>query len=318
MIVQCCPLLEELKVIGRACTNAFVMELSKHCRRLKGVSLMDRCVKEESLTALIHSNPGLVSFHTSAHGATENFLQNLTLTCNRLSSLSLSYIAVSQVALFFLLKHCDNLSLVNIEHCQLQTMEAASNFAVVSASIRSLTLNSADIMLHELDRLLRACPGLTSLNLTDCQEWLDLEYLPLGTYCPSLETLTIQGSTSATGDEVLLDIAEHCACLRVLKVPGRHIRSDEILMTLAQQCPLLEELDVSHSSGVTDAALCALVPFARSLKVLNLSGCTQITDEGVEWVMLGCPKLLKLDLRACPRLSQRAKEAAGLRFPVRP
>jgi hypothetical protein len=316
-VIQHCPLLEEFTVTGRACSNAFVLELAKRCKALKRVSLTQPSLEEESLLALIHSNPGLVDFAINAHGATENFLQNLALTCKGLTKLSLDSIGVlPQTALFFILKHCACLESIYVEYCQFQEVETVTDAAVKSTSLRELTLNSASITVDALEDLLEACPGLTSLTIANCEDVYGLDDVPIGAYCHALETLVVRDNPGvAAGDEIMESLIEHCPHLRVLHIPGSFFESEDILPDLARQCLLLQELDIDKSGGVMDDALLALAQHCRDLKVLRLTRCEAITDVGVTAVMETCAGLEQLAVRKCKKVSKKLKDTVEARYP---
>jgi hypothetical protein len=320
-IAQHCPLLEDFAVTRGSCTDAFVLELSKHCKSLKRFDLMCPNLEEGSLLALVRSNPGLVSFTTSAYyGATEHLLRELALTCHGLTKLSLKSfrLSVTLATVCFVLSRCPNLVSVHLDSCVFVNPDimAPNSAAVVSmsTSMRNLTIYNVTIKTEQLDCLLRLCPGLTGLQLSFCKVLIGLEEMPIGTFCPSLEVLVINGNTGAAGDELLLDLSAHCPHLRLLRIPEGYFESGNAVATLARRCALLEELDLSDSGGVTDDCLCALAVFAVHLKFLDLWGCDQITDVGVTAVMEGCVRLVGLDVRKCKKVSEQMQTAVGERY----
>jgi hypothetical protein len=195
-------------------------------------------------------------------------------------------------------------------------VETATDAAVMSTSLRELTLNSANITVDALEDLLEACSGLTSLTIANCEDIYGLDDVPNGKYCRALETLIVRDNPGvAAGDEMMESLIEHCPHLRVLHTPGSFFESDDILPDLARQCPLLQELDIDKSGGVMDDALLALAQHCCGLKVLRLTRCEAITDLSVSAVMAGCAGLEQLTVRKCKKVSKRLKDAVEARYP---
>jgi hypothetical protein len=117
--------------------------------------------------------------------------------------------------------------------------------------MQRLQICNVDIMIDELDELLRACPSLTHLEIWNCKELEDLETLSVGSYCRSLQVLSIVGNASSAGDKMLLDISQHFPRLRVLRIPDSPNATDTGLSAIIKYCPLLREVGIQGCGSVS-------------------------------------------------------------------
>jgi hypothetical protein len=86
MIAQHCPLLEDLKVSGQ-CIERVVIGLSKHSKELKQVQVDNSNLNEDCLVTLVRNAPGLQSFSTNTRSVHTAFLEELKLSCHRLTKI---------------------------------------------------------------------------------------------------------------------------------------------------------------------------------------------------------------------------------------
>jgi hypothetical protein len=177
-------------------------------------------------------------------------------------------------------------------------------------------IGRVDVQHARLEGMLRACPGLTNLNIFQCDFHVS-EVLRIGTLCPKLESLSIDSDIEYDANTMVRDISTHCSQLRVLAVPGNWELTTAALVEVATRCPLLQEVDIRGCMEVRDGFLDALAQHCGGMKVLYLDGCVQMTDAGVRAVMQGCAGLQELTVRDCTRLSDELKEEIGRRYPVK-
>jgi hypothetical protein len=314
-LARSCPLLEELSICGRGYTCGAVVALSKHCTRLRELSLTCANVSdEECLIALIRANPGLQTFSTCAAGATERFLRELALNCAGLADFSINCVNVTLPSIYFLMKHCPLLSRMYIEDARFLP-SAEEQPLVQCASMRSLTLSGLDILDEELDALLQCCPGLTELEVWSCDALDELDTLAVAEHCPALQKLAMFGNASAAGDEVLRCVGNRCPQLRELQIQEGEAVSDRGVIAVLRKCPLLEHLDVYGCKRITDKCLAILPACCPKLRVLIVCECPKITEAGVDAVMQGCADLAALGVDGCTKIKAKTRRAIEERYP---
>jgi hypothetical protein len=181
------------------------------------VELFKMPLEEACLIALVQRNPGLLTFRTSAHGATPDFQRELALHCRDLQELELHRGDVTETSVYFLLTQCAHMTSLTLTSCYWYTAGTKAD-PFLHLQMRTLCLDGVDIMDDDLDALLRTCPNLTRLELKHCTELLGLDSLPLGTRCPSLTHLSLEENSSSLSDEMVMDISQHCQQLRALEI----------------------------------------------------------------------------------------------------
>jgi hypothetical protein len=243
-----CHSLQQLRITG---SSEGVCELAKRCAGLKRIELLSTNLDEKCLIALVRSNPGLLIFRTCAVGATQNFLRELAVSCRSLVSLRVSDVYLMQASVYFLLETCKDLRNLQLTNCAFFPPEVKVARSANYTNMQRIHLSNVDIMIEELDELLCACPSLTHLELWNCKELTDLESLSVGSYCPSLQVLSIVGNASSAGDKMLLDISQHCPRLRVLRIPDSPNATDTGLSAIIKYCPLLSEVGIQGCGGVS-------------------------------------------------------------------
>jgi hypothetical protein len=212
----------------------------------------------------------------------------------------------------YLLEQCKNLSTIKLSNGHLlpipQDLEP-----LVNTSMRTLMIGRVDVRHARLEGILRACPGLTNLNIFQCDFDVS-DVLRIGTLCPRLESLSIDSDIDYDANTMVQDISAHCADLRVLVVPNNEGTTTAALVEVATRCPLLQEVDIRGSAEVHDGFLDALAQHCGGMKVLHVDGCALISDAGVRAVMQGCAGLQELTVRDCTRLSDELKDEIGRRY----
>jgi hypothetical protein len=286
-LVENCPFLADIAVGGYTCSVSAMFALSRSCTKLKKVQLSSINVNEECLTALVRSNPDLVSFTAHCAGATNRLIRELASSCAGLVEVSLGSVSVTDATIHFLLKQCKNLRVLALRGCPVDDSTEGPEFTI-HASMRELYLTNVDIDDGEILGLLQVCPGLTHLELRECSRLEQIDALHIGSHCPGLQELCLHDNPSVLNDAELIEISENCRDLRKLEIPESSDVSDESLIRVVMQCLLLSELDITGCMDVTDRSLSVLAEHARGLKVLEMYGCPKVTNAGVEAVRAAC------------------------------
>jgi hypothetical protein len=205
---------------------------------------------------------------------------------------------------------CRKLRKLRFYDCEIFT----APHGVSSPSMRELHLDDCDLEEETLEQLLRAFPGLTTIDIFECDDAQELEDLPLGELCPLLRCIKIFDNESDLDETALRSIGAHCPELRRLLISGQETVTDAGLCAVADGCRKLEQLDIAFCNEVTDKTLLMLAEKCADLRSLVLQGCTKVMDKGVQAVMKGCTKLVDLSVSSCTRVSKELKRVVEERY----
>jgi F-box/leucine-rich repeat protein 2/20 len=312
-IVRSCPLLEEFYECGKGCTPDVLLLLAEHCRKLRRVEISGQYLSQDCQIPLVRSNPGLQMFRSNAFGKADRVLKELAVGCRGLTELYLENALMLLSSVQSLLEWCTSMQDLCLNRCavvsQIHTPPSAAY-----GSMRQLSLGDTQIDDAGLDSLLRACPGLTRLDIWDCNNLLNLTTLPVGRYCPALEYLVVECESSALGNSALLELGQFCPRLSILKVHRCSDATPAAFSALTQGCPL-EILNLSHCSGINDDCLVVIALGCHKLRILVVTDA-DITDVGVSALMDGCPTLTQLSLfQGCANVSAEMRQVISNRYP---
>jgi len=138
-----------------------------------------------------------------------------------------------------------------------------------------------------LDRIVKMCPNISSIDLTGCYQ--------IGNYC-------------------MKSIGERCSSsLGYLSLEGCSVIDDEGLCGAIEKSHHLKQLNLSGLSKVTDAGIRGFLETKvfwgyrqhagfGHLKSMQLRNCVSLTDVSLSWIASGCPNLESLDLTECINL----------------
>eukprot|EP00698_Gefionella_okellyi_P000266 TRINITY_DN10227_c0_g1_i2.p1 TRINITY_DN10227_c0_g1~~TRINITY_DN10227_c0_g1_i2.p1 ORF type:complete len:485 (-),score=72.04 TRINITY_DN10227_c0_g1_i2:178-1632(-) len=224
-----------------------------------------------------------------------------------------------------------------LQHLILRGLPIEDEFvAAATKTLPNLTAvdisNCRRIADHAVDSLTRRCTALQVLDLYACVRITDrsLEYLAQHSHllrrldlrgsgagnvaglqtlcsgCPQLQSLSVGGmfATEHVNDDVIASLAEHCADLRALQLPGHPRVSNKGLALLAAGCTKLEKLLLRGWDGITDEGVQALGNLTL-LRKLRLTGCEMITEVSLGVVLRNCIELKLLDVSGCKRTGDR-------------
>jgi hypothetical protein len=315
MLVQGCPLLEEISGVGLCSGDITTAAIANHCTRLRRLKLVCVQAEDDTLIALVRNNPGLQDLTLRTGYATTDFLRELALNCRHLMNLSLINMDLTIASIHFLLRQCPCLTSLSFENLDVSEEEVAPPpGSLAPTGLRCLSFEGADITGVELTDLLLACPSLTTLFLCNCGAVENLQTLPLGAWCPGLQEVSLYDNGSVAGDITLWHLSRHCPDLRALRIPyGLFALTDIGVHMIVTRCPLLESLHV-QKSAITDLSLCYLAQHGRNIRTLRICECVEVTDAGIEAVMMGCTKLTHFSVEMCTKLTAKLKQAIYLRY----
>jgi F-box/leucine-rich repeat protein 2/20 len=234
-----------------------------------------------------------LTLKTCGFGVTDKFVRELARSCTALSELEIKRADLTLSSLCFLLTDCGFMRNLRLEDCSF--LPTAGDIVHDRyGCMRMLRLSNIDISEEELGDLLEACPDLTELEVSNCQELLHSDILPIGSSCRRLEKFSMMGNVLFASDEMFEELGENCPHLRVLEIAHFHFVTATGLAAVARGCPALECVDIRGCRQVGDDFLTALAQGCPELKVLLLFECVLITYQGLRVVMAGCPCLVEL------------------------
>jgi len=163
--------------------------------------------------------------------------------------------------------------------------------------------NITDVSLNHIGN---GCPGLTTIDLKNCNETTDAGVIFLLYNCLELQDLSLTCDYAPTKitDSSLVAIGKKCPKLHSLSVMNCQMITDEGLKGLCKGCPDLKTLNISNCNKITDAGVIALVDKCPKLQDLDLArdyqgDMTKITDKSLVAIGKKCPKLHSLSLWKC-------------------
>jgi hypothetical protein len=251
-------------------------------------------LQEQSLIRLVRSNRGLLSINLFLACTTGAFLRELAINCPCVRQVVLHSDDLDLSAIHFLLQHCLNLTRLGMNYCHF-TPAITTLRPGTCASLQRLDMTGMEVSKSEIEGLLRACPGLTNIQLIYFETPLNMGGLRVGTLCPRLQCLDMTGEVSIGGDAMLLEISQHCHDLRDLVCPDTAV-TDAGLCAVARECAQLRKVSVGASGGVTDRFLIALAQHSHHLTDLTVRNCAGVTLAGYETVLQCCSHLTELSL----------------------
>lgn len=161
-----------------------------------------------------------------------------------------------------------------------------------------------------IDRVVRLCPQLHTLNVSRCPLLTNAAVQSLGR-CALLLELALFGNVRVSD---VSPLAAGCPELRVLLVGGCVLLAD--VGCVVRACPSLTVLHAAGCALLTDSVLVALFEAVRPARLarLDLSDCKHAGELSARAICQACPALRSLNmevLRAAPERAQRLRDVAA-------
>jgi F-box and leucine-rich repeat protein GRR1 len=139
----------------------------------------------------------------------------LVENCPRLVSLSLFSLDITDDALLHITEKCKALVSLSVSGCTQVTDQGAATISRLP-NLQSLYLNGATITDKSLVSIASQCRLLRALSLNDCVDLTDRTAICLATWCPNLQSLSLNRcNVTPVGVKALIS---RCADLRELSV----------------------------------------------------------------------------------------------------
>lgn len=191
----------------------------------------------------------------------------------------------------------------------------------LSEHLTGLNLAHSKIDDRQLRSIVRHCPNLTSVNLSNCKKLHANSLNPLAEHCPHLKTIGLCDIGGLFEDAALVNFAKRCTELTEIALDGSHISDERIirlselfpnltsiklgdrhissntLALLGKNCPQLTAVHLRSKSG---KEILTIVPNWPSLTEVHLESCGDIeTPEALTALNTHCPKIKKIILNKC-------------------
>jgi hypothetical protein len=182
-----------------------------------------------------------------------------------------------------------------------------------------------------LIKIVKSCPNLEELDLTNCQEIKDNGLIAVAESCPKLTNIIINGCTKiksfSIGTKIksvsigIEKLAEYCPNIKIIynnNILLTNVRLEELIKNSANKIDLTDSLitDIGleiyrqYNSNCTSIDLkgCVLIKGTGfsigeknwpNLNTINLSFCDSFIDDGLKAIANTCPNLTSLNLAYC-------------------
>ncbi|XP_057722975.1 F-box/LRR-repeat protein 4-like isoform X1 [Arachis stenosperma] len=243
------------------------------------------CLSDAGLAALGEGLPRLERLSLIwCSNVSSDGLKSLAYKCTFLKSLDLQGCFIGDQGLAAIGQCCKQLEDLNLRFCEGLTDSGFTEFALgVGKSMKSLGV--------------AACAKITDVSME-----------AVGSYCRSLETLTLD--SEYIHDKGVHAVAQGCPHLKVLKLQCVNL-TDDALKSVGAACLSLELLALYSFQRFTDKGLRAIGKGCKKLKNLTLIDCYYLTDKGLEAIATGCKELTHLEVNGCHNIGTIGLESIG-------
>ncbi len=168
------------------------------------------------------------------------------------------------------------------------------------ACVEKLVLDNSS--LENCQAIIRLCPNLKELMLSQCDEVNDNFIEEVAKKLPKLTYLKLEGCyqlTDASIKEVLAKLANltHLKLRHCLNLTG------DFIQVVAKELPNLIHLDLKGCQSLTDNFIQEMAEKLINLTYLNLRGCCKLTDISIKKIAERLQNLTHLNLKGCKQLT---------------
>ncbi len=244
-------------------TGAGIQMITNRCWQLEYLNLSDVFLTRDDA---FYYNP-VVDGRAAANEKMLSNLQTLLLpNCDRITDLALRALGEKCRKLITLnLRNCVKITDAGFAYLSDPLLNAYANTACCITLTNISFAYLSNVSMHTIKHILKQTRNIESLDLSGLTHIVNDEFLPfLGTYCPSIQSLSI------------------ALCIMV---------TDQSLCTLSTSL-WLESLDITGCYRITNTGIEVLVESSRGLKSLLMHKLTRITKRCIHFAKKLCPQLL--------------------------
>lgn len=310
--------------------------VAKGCPLLSTVNI-DSClnVGNASLEAFGRLSGAVTSFSVSSCPMVGSAgIGKVTLGCNKLKTLKLEKIRLSNEGLVAIGENCKSVTRMKLANLGWCSEEGFLGFCGGTGLklLKSLLITSCPgITDVSLELVGKVCQDLKLCVLSQCQSVTDKGLQAFMKSCFCLDTLQLERCHSITNSGLLTALAQGkgnlknlslskcdglwngekrseevpltCLSLKTLNVTDCKSAGIEPIVTMGLCCPSLENLDLSELTNLSDEAITSVMEGCGDhLVSLNLTNCTNITYVAVAAIASHCVDLECLTLDGCYRV----------------
>lgn len=177
-----------------------------------------------------------------------------------------------------------------------------------SNKLTHLVVDDVQTTKIELISLIRRCPNIIHLDLSNCRNITDATLRTLTQMLPNLETLNISRNRVESDDlryaGCISDIGIHAIATNCKKLKNLNISirksSNEItplgIRELVTNCKELQSLEMRHFDNSDNSWLDDIATIGLKLIALDVSGCTGVTNDKLNKILKDCPNLERLSV----------------------
>ena len=172
-------------------------------------------------------------------------------------------------------------------------------------SLRAVCVRCSNITDSALENLLRKAPGISRLELSNCNEvtgsglWACLN--------PKIQSLTITDCIHIADDTVGA-IAQLLPHLHELNLQAYHVTDNGLALFDSKLNSSIRILRLTSCWEVTNHGVVNIIHSLPNVTVLSLSGCSKVTDDGMEIIAENMKRLKSLDISWCSRITDASLE----------
>ncbi|GFS24798.1 F-box/LRR-repeat protein 16 [Elysia marginata] len=172
-------------------------------------------------------------------------------------------------------------------------------------SLRAVCIRCSNITDSALENLLRKAPGISRLELSNCNEvtgsglWACLN--------PKIQSLTITDCIHIADDTVGA-IAQLLPHLHELNLQAYHVTDNGLALFDSKLNSSIRILRLTSCWEVTNHGVVNIIHSLPNVTVLSLSGCSKVTDDGMEIIAENMKRLKSLDISWCSRITDASLE----------
>jgi hypothetical protein len=276
---------------------------------------MSDAVRRNEVLKVANCCPNVRTLGVHGGGPWGDCLPVLTTAFQRLTSLTLSNVKLSEPALTAALSLCKCL-----EQLYIRTDSEAVPINAVLPSLQSSDVSGGGVTNEFLHSISQNCPALRTLYAFQSSRFNGFKSIDVGVRavldgCTLLREADVNYARGIS-TELRAELAGRCN-LYSLRLSTWWGLSDQLAQEVLKVSPGLTECDLSAGNWLTDATLAVCAQYCPLLETFVLWGCSKVTNHGVcGLVVTRGANLREVHLRDCKQLGDEAVLAIAAHCPL--